>query len=150
MYVAHGTRRSRRERTTTVHEPYDTVRSQTGRCQSAPDNPETGNTNQSTTRGRSRAGIFGGGCQREKRPKMYQQAAERRRLPSQQKHDIVHNNCLGLQQTAAAATSCHRWLLLQHVAVLRRRKRLSERMWYRLRPHGALSSIIIVSRVERL
>ena len=76
----------------------------TDRCQLAPDNPETGYTKQST-RGRSRDGNFGGGCQREKRPKRYQQVAEPRRLLSQQKH--IHKNWLGLQQTAAA-TRCHR------------------------------------------
>ena len=92
--------------------------------------------------------FWGGGCQREKRPKKYQRVAEPDDCcPSKSMYVIIGWDYKTIQQTAAAATSYHRWLLLQHVAVLRWRERLSEQMWCRLRPHGTLSSIIIISRV---
>ena len=119
-----------------VDESYDTVRSQKDRCESAPDNRATEDTNQSS-RGRTRADNCLGVAASEKRdPKSTNKwQSHDDCCPSESMYG-VHNNWLGLQQTAAAATSCHRWLLLRCVAVLRWRGRLSEQMVYRLRPHG--------------
>ena len=90
------------------HESYYAVRSQKGRCESAPDNPETGDTNQSS-RGGSRAGILGGAAASEKRDaKRTNKSAQPRRLLSQQAHIVTswgHNKLL-LQQLAVAAGCC--------------------------------------------
>ena len=109
-----------------VYESYDAVRSQKGQRESAPDNPETGDTNQSSTRYRKkpRWQFWGGGCQRQKRP--ISGSSTTTAVPAS-----VHIKWLGLQQTAAAAASCCRWLLLQRVAVLRWRERLSEQTEHR-------------------
>ena len=57
-YLVPGTQQTQRAQQYT-HESYDTVRSPKAQCEAAPDNPETGHTYITVSRGRNCAGNFG-------------------------------------------------------------------------------------------
>ena len=96
-----------------VHESYDAVRSQRGRCESAPDNRATGDTNQSS-RGRSCAANFGVAASEKRDPKRTNKwQSHDDCCPSNSMYIIIvwDYNKLLLQQLAVTAGCCCSMLL---------------------------------------
>ena len=100
-----------------VYESYDAVRSWKARCEAQHLTTPRPGTHIRVVEEEAALVIFGGWLAARKETQNVR--ASGRATTTAVPASIHNNNWLGLQQTAAAAARCCRWLLLQRVAVLR-------------------------------